>query len=154
MGKDDLKLGLISTMSKKEDMALLSDVFFDKISNYSMNPQKIPLRTFLSNLNECSYLERLYFYQLHILKGKPLNDKLIEGEFPNDDSNGNSSPEATATACICTYVAKATRDFGLGHPWNWSFDTNDNIYSDYSTSWVQEGVTSRAWSNSGAAKWQ
>lgn len=153
-GGNELKLGVVSTVSTKPEVAVLSDMLFNKLSEYSMNPQNVPLRTFLMGLHDCSYLERLAFYQIHALKGVKVDNKLADGELPSADLSSSSVSESLLGNCSCTYVVKATRDFGPGFPVNGTMNANDNIYSDYSPNWIEEGSTLRAYSNSGAAKWQ
>ncbi len=151
--RKELKIGDVSSLYKKKDMVALSDVLFNKLNAYSISPENLPFRTFLANLNECSYLERLAFYQRHVLKSKKISDKLVEGEFPIIEfSNDNSlTSESSSISCNCTYVVKALRDFAPGFPTNWP---NGNIYGDFSNGWINEEYSNKAWANSGAAKWQ
>jgi hypothetical protein len=148
--KKGTKIGVVSSSFKKADMFTVSNDFFGKLSSYSMNPGNLTLGTFLAELKECSYSERLAFYQHHALKGKKIDDGLNEGEFPAPETSNISSvsSESSSAGCNCTYVVKAINDFAPGQPWG------GNIYSDYSNNWVSDGYSIKAWSNSGAAKWQ
>jgi hypothetical protein len=151
----DVVLTKINTAPSKSDALELSENLYTELSKWSMDSKGVRLSQFLSHLSSVNYYERLYFYQMHLLKGEFLKDNLMEGSFPDVPTSSVSSQAIENNACSCTYIMKIAKIAFPGTPWDGqNFRGNSDIYC-HCDGWLQRSDFSwNAYSAAGPAKWQ
>jgi hypothetical protein len=96
---EEVMIAVIDTKIEKKSPLTISPILFSELTNYVNERSPSPLTDFLANNQKISYLERLSYFQQHLMQGQPFD------EFPNENSFPLISEEdSRSVTCNCTFV--------------------------------------------------
>jgi hypothetical protein len=108
----------IDTKMEKKAVFPASSAFFAAMTEYVNNRFPEPLQDFLATNEKVSYIERLSYFQQHLMQGQPLEEFPAENSFPELQRNN-----LRGATCYCTFVVN-TVEFAV--PGTQILDITDN----------------------------